>query len=161
MKQYTKLFILTAFFFFFCLGAEYSGPRFAIYLVKEHYTSLENTELEPVPLLTEHDIVSYEWNNHLVNLNESGAAKIPKEGGKEFIVVVEGQRCYRGAFWSSVFSSSYPYPIIDVIKRDGAINIERAYPSAKFATGDDPRSDIRIKQALESMGKLKNAEPGA
>lgn len=136
-------------------------PRFALYLVKAHHAEVAKTELENEPLLTEQDIVSYDWQTHTMTLTEAGEKKIPKTlgtGGKEFMIVADGRRCYRGAFWTSFSSISYPDPIIDVVQRGRTVRIQRAYPSERFTTGQDPRPDKRIRQVLEALGKIKNAE---
>lgn len=114
--------------------------------------------------MSEQDIVSYDWQTHTMTLTKSGEKKIPQMKavgtfGKEFIVVADGQRCYRGAFWCSFSSVGYNHPIIDVANGGRTVQIQRAYPSAKFATGDDPRPDKRIHQVLEALGKLEDAEP--
>jgi hypothetical protein len=149
-----------------CSGSEGTKPRFALYLVKAHHAEMKQSELESEPLLTEQDIVSYDWPTHTIALTKSGEKKIPDikavgTGGVEFVIVADGQRCYRGAFWASLSSQSHGEPVIDVLRRGRTLQIQRAYPDASFAVGDDPRSDPRILQALEAAGKIKKAQPTA
>jgi len=144
-------------------GADQVQPRFALYLVKAHDAEIAKTELESQPLLTEQDIVSYDWQTHTMTLTESGEKKFPAMKdmgtyGKEFVIVADGQRCYRGAFWHPASSVSHSDPVIETFHQGRAVQIQRAYPSDKFATGDDPRPDKRIRQVLEALGKIKNAE---
>jgi len=52
-------------------------------------------------------------------------------------------------------------PVIDVSRLDAQtrqIRIERAYPSAKFGRGADPRFDNRIRKVLEETGKLRHSK---
>lgn len=95
--------------------SDFVAPRFGLYLVKKHHAELEKTELEAEPLLTEKDIVSYDWASHSVELTEEGRKKAPsarRMRGKAFVIVGDGQRCYRGAFWTPVSSRSHPSPVI-------------------------------------------------
>ncbi len=80
--------------------------------------------------------------------------------GKAFVVVADGQRCYLGAFTCSASSLSLSLPVINLVPlpkevpTENSIRIDRAYPSAEFTRGEDPRCDVRIKSALEALGKL-------
>ena len=52
------------------------------------------------------------------------------------------------------------FPVINVLSPDapiesGQIQIERAYPTAQFGEGTDPRFDDRVKKVLEEPAKLK------
>ena len=158
MKKLILICMSVLFFFSFSLKADEKTPSFAIYLVKEPNEKIENAILESIPLITDKDIISYEWKDHIITLTEEGAKKIPDKWGDEFIIVANGQRCYQGMFWSSLLSSIYSKPIINVFRKTNVIKIKRAYPSEKYARGTDPRSDERIKNALEALGKLKNSE---
>jgi hypothetical protein len=145
------------------LDTEALHPRFALYLVKTPHAEIAKTELESQPLLTEQDIVSYDWQTHTITLTESGEKKIPDTKavgtwGKEFLIVADGQRCYLGAFWISLSSIGHNNPIIDVAQRGPVVQIQRSYPSDRFATGDDPRPDKRIRRALEALGIITNVK---
>jgi hypothetical protein len=74
-----------------------------------------------------------------------------------FVAVADGQRIYLGAFGTMLSSSSSPVPTILVDFRDftNSLTIDRAYPSAGFASGPDPRPDERIRVALAELKKLK------
>jgi hypothetical protein len=137
-------------------------PRFALYLVRTPHADIAKTELESTPAFTEDDIVAYDWPTHIVSLTESARKKLPSvqavgTGGKQFVIVVDGQRCYRGAFWISYSSIGTLDPVIDVTQLGTTVRIERAYPSGTVATGDNPRSDPFIKRVLVSLRKITQA----
>ena len=142
-------------------------PRLVIYYAKDREldTDLEKVELRDYQLLTEKHIVSYDWDTHTITLTKEGIQRIPASSligvrGRSFVIVADGERCYLGAFWSSFSSISCPVPVINILKpgapiESGTIQIERAYPTARFGTGADPRFDERIKKVLEETGKLR------
>ena len=141
-----------------CQGVRGDGPRLAIFLVQKASPDLNKIELQDAPLLTDEDIVSYNWRDHVLVLTDEGFGKLPtSEGvgvyGKPFIVVADGTRCYLGAFWTGFSSVIHPNPVIDVSFRaeEKIVTIQRAYPSANFARGDDPRSDTRILKVLTQL----------
>jgi hypothetical protein len=137
-----------------------TGPRIAIYLVTKPSALLENVELAPVPLLTEDDIVSFKWLQQQIVLTDEGFSKIPSSSqvgvnGKPFVVVVDGHRCYLGAFWTGISSVASPNPVIDVLRaKDNIITILRAYPQSQFGAGPDPRADQRLQKALTELKKI-------
>jgi hypothetical protein len=149
-------------------------PRLAIYYSKEkkhdNNVSLEKVELDDYQLLTEKHIVSYDWDTHTITLTKEGIQKIPASSligvrGRSFVIVADGERCYLGAFWTSFSSISCPVPVINILRLDapiesGQIQIERAYPTAQFGIGADPRFDNRIKKVLEETGKLRYSKSG-
>jgi hypothetical protein len=146
------------------------APRLVIYYAKENDLdiNLEKVELRDYKLLTEDHIESYDWDTHTITLTKEGSRRIPSSSlrgvrGRSFVIVADGQRCYLGAFWSSLSSTSCPVPVINILRQNpyesGKIQIERAYPSAKFGQGEDPRFDERIKKVLEETGKLTYSKP--
>ena len=149
-----------------CLPREV--PRFAMYYVKEDRddTSLEEVVLDDYRLMTEQDIVDYDWDTHTITLTKEGVQRIPASStvgvrGRSFVVVADGQRCYKGAFWTSFSSIGCPLPVIDVLRLNNQtrqVRIERAYPTAKFGQGADPIFDDRIRKVLEETGKLRHSK---
>ena len=142
----------------FC-GAEQPRPRFALYLTNSDEAELAKKELVNPPLLTEQDIVSYDWPKHALTLTGAAEKKLRKldvgVGGREFVTVADGQRCYVGAFWTSFSSLGHAHPVVIVSSEGPVFPIERAYPTAEFAQGEDPRGDPRILRVLTAIGKLK------
>jgi len=117
------------------------------------------------PLISAADIISYDFANHVIRLGPEALARIPQPPveGTPFIVVVNGERIYLGAFTTGESSMTFGVPQIMVDRRSLVTNqppdilvIERAYPSPSFGVGPDPRGDQRIKTALAALHKLKN-----
>lgn len=149
---------------------KFSPARFELYPAKSNSPAAPYAELETPAILTDRDIVSYDWATHSIALTEVGEKRIfdykkrrvwasdrwvSSLPGKEFIVVADGQQCYRGAFWERIWSQSHGEPVIDVYRRTGTITIQRCYPQS-FTFGSDPRNDPRIAKLLKELGKLRN-----
>ena len=97
-----------------------------------------------------------------MKLNPEAIKRLPRPtaSGTPFVVVVNDERIYLGAFYSSISSIPCQAPVIVVDgrisdpKQSGYIlSIERAYPPDK-GVGQDMRSDERIKTVLGKLGKL-------
>ena len=84
------------------------------------------------------------------------ALAVPVDG-LPFVVRVGDETIYRGALWTPISSLSYEGIVImqpfDPAGR--TVRLELGYPSPQFARGEDPRSDGRIRAALEQAGKLR------
>jgi hypothetical protein len=140
---------------------------FSLYLLAqdtspEQLAILSHLELEENRLLSINDIVSYRQATHEIELTTTGYNRIAglwvPVDGKAFAVCVNGQPIYAGAFWVGYSSLSFDGIVIDVIrasKEHPVLQIQLGYPGPAFFHGDDPRSDLRILQALEQAGKLK------
>jgi len=142
-------------------------PAFAIYTLAEsldprvliHGTGAwAQATISPTPLITEADILNYDFGTHTLRLTPEALARLPRPpaSGKPFVVVTEGQRIYLGVFTTCLSSMSFAVPSITVDGRmihtnqsPTAIVIDRAYPTAQFGGGADPRGDPRIRRALE------------
>jgi len=143
-----------------------SIPVFAIYPSADRAdrapSSIDKIQLLSQPLITDSDILEYRWTSHELLLTENAKKKLQSIDqqtlrGKLFVVMVHGERCYQGAFWLTIWSSSYPKPVIELDKIFRAqFVIERAYPTAKFAEGNDPRNNENVYAALVKVGKLKD-----
>lgn len=85
-----------------------------IYLVQEksssandNKTDVNEYELEEEPLLSESDILSYNWQTHCIELKNNG--NIDRDLlRRQFVVMADGERIYSGAFWSNIFSMIPP-----------------------------------------------------
>lgn len=117
---------------------------------------LPELALSEAPLLTVSDFVTYSWKDHSFVLTPQAQRRIPGRVdpfGRPFVAVADGKRLYLGAFWSVLSSVAFPNPVI-VIDEPGARRIERAYPTARFGKGEDPRENPLIKEAFRKHGKL-------
>jgi len=144
-----------------------SRPAIGIYIVTDHpkgipfeKTPLADFTLAAEPLVSEADIFTYDWGTHTIRVNRQAVADrvLNRKGpGGHFVVVVDGQRLYRGAMVSMLTSIVPSVPIINV-----GLTADQWQP--KFAIriypppGDaaDPRSDDRLKRALLALNKLSN-----
>lgn len=147
-----------------------AGEGFAIYLPAQDIKASQVTDvnaLQPArePLVSIDDIVSYAESTHEIVLtpqaynrlaDELGVAKVPTSG-KVFIVCVDRQPVYWGAFWPIYSSQSFNGIIITtpLMVNSNTIQITQGYPSASFFRGTDLRSDPTILQSLCQAGKLK------
>jgi len=144
-----------------------NGEPFELYLIDDAEmtgTDLLNDDLEDLPLIEEpflstEDIVSYMWGTHAINLTEEAYLKVVvifSQGipvtGIPFVIVSYDERIYAGAFWSLASSVSFDGVVI-LQPFDPAgqpLFITLGYPTADFFTGEDPRGDPRLRQALEN-----------
>lgn len=138
-------------------------PHVDDFLTKSEPVLSDEDDLEPVPVLSDKDILAYEWETHTMTLVPSAIERLPRPGagGIQFVVVADGERCYAGAFWSSMSSMGCSLPVIRVDRLvdpppEGSLRIDWGYPGRKRSIDerDDPRSDPRVKKCLEELGKL-------
>jgi hypothetical protein len=82
---------------------------------------------------------------------------MPSVHGAPFVIVVNKEPVYVGAFWTNISSISASVPVVlyDHTRKSKRFRIDRAYPSAKFAVGEDPRSSAKIRDVLNKLGLLK------
>jgi hypothetical protein len=144
---------------------------FGIYLLAEDRaaTDLQATDpatlaLQDEPLIGLADIVSYDANNHVIELTADAYRRLMdvfprpvRVDGIPFVVAAGGEAIYQGALWTPASSLSYDGVIImEPMDPEGrTIGIALGYPSPIVYTGDDPRGEARILQALEAAGKLR------
>ncbi len=143
-----------------------SGGGLEFYLVRgnnQKYTGenvdLSSLELENEPLLSKADIVSYNWDLHGIKIKNTG--KISNELlQSRFVVVVDGEKIYQGAFWSAIYSMIPPRIAVYLDSLDlkseylilslGSWNIGgEIQPNVKAAL-----DEFKAKEALEREGKL-------
>lgn len=148
-----------------------SKYRFAIYLVadaidagKPDEIALEQLHLAPEPIVTEKDMLGYEWDQHTLKLPAGVRERIPAPSvwGAPFVVVADSERCYLGAFWTHVSSymPSLPMAYVDPIsaRLDPKDTIRIEAPPINGVK--DPRADQRIRKVLESLGFVKPTRAG-
>jgi hypothetical protein len=140
---------------------------FAIYLLVENISpqipaNLDLVELSSQPILSSEDILSYTAATHEIEMTTEGyraisALSVPVTG-LSFVVCVNHQPIYAGSFWPAYSSISFDGIVIDPIlatEEHPVIAIQLGYPGTDFYSALDPRSDLRILQALDGAGKLK------
>lgn len=152
-----------------CKGQD--GGDFGIYLLGEDRpatqladSDLETIEVQDRPVVSMNDIVSYDRDSHRMQLTEDAYHRVQelfpipvRVDGIPFVVRVGDEAIYAGAFWTPLSSLSYdgviiPQPFGD---QDNVIELALGYPSPLAFTGDDPRGEPRIIEALSKAGKLK------
>jgi hypothetical protein len=116
---------------------------------------LERLVLDSTPILSDEDIRLYQWSGHVLNLYDEQAfldrlPSVPTHG-LPFVVMVNGERIYLGAFWTSFSSLSTELPVIDVFLPPLAI--KPGYPWDQVQD-PDPRNDPRIRSVFKVLGKL-------
>jgi len=149
-------------------GEPPEGEGFAIYLLAQDIPVskmpiVSHLELADKPLLTLGDIVSYSRETHEIELTARACEKLLEidvpMNGKAFVVCVDRQPVYWGAFWSylsSVYFGGVTIYIHPPLFSDRhTIQLKLGYPSESFYSGGDPRSDPKVIRSLEQAGKLR------
>ena|SRR5215475_284118 len=110
------------------------------------------------------DIIAYDFSKHAMKLKPEALKRLPSRPPAEgipFVVVVNGERIYPGAFYSNISSLSFHLPVIMVDRRGldptfpaDILLIENGIPPQSSALGNDLRSDVRVRDALANLKKL-------
>ena len=166
MKKYL---LLTLLVLLCCLGTACrpaQAGEFSLYLVDGLTTAeavqgdLQTLPLAAEPLLTAGDIKWYDFETHEMELTRAAYKRIQgvfpmpvRVDGIPFVVRAGEETVYMGAFWTPVSSLSFDGVVImEPWEKDvRVIRIGVGYPTSDFAASD-PRSDPRIRQALETDG---------
>ena len=123
-----------------------SEEGFDIYL-------LESDEL----VISDLEIISYNKTSHKIILTDVGVEKIKDLqvplNGTSFVIKVEGEEIYRGAFWSPISSLIYHGVVIETVVTNNSVKIEAGYPSSHFQ-GKDPRANPKMFDYLNRVGKM-------
>lgn len=140
-----------------------SGFRFAIYptvgsidVQSALGMNIDDIPLEDSPIITEKDITSYVWRDHIIHLTDgkktSERIQAATTGDRRllrpFVLVCSGERIYVGAFVSML--SSF-LPSCPVIRAD----MERVSLEIKQYAERDLRNDPRIRKALKKADIVK------
>ena len=142
------------------------GEEFAIYLTKEdippaQMEALSHVELADQSIIGINDIITYNEQTHELKLTQSAFERISQlevpTSGKSFLVCVDKNPVYWGAFWTPMSSQSFdgvtiwkPYSSSEPY----IVTLELGYPSSSFYGGEDPRNRPEIISAFEKAGKL-------
>lgn len=113
--------------------------------------------LEKRPLLTHRDVRAYHWKTHTLVLTAAAKKRLQKRWlsllGRTFVVTVNGKRLYAGLVFSSFYSSTRKVPV--AIPTSQGLRIERAYPTARYAAGPDPRPQAAVKKVFAHLRRLR------
>jgi hypothetical protein len=139
---------------------------FAIHLTEgnispEQMPALRQADIEETPVISLDDIITYNSQTHELKLTTSAYEDISglevPVSGRSFVVCVDGEPIYWGAFWTSISSISFDgVVILKPLNSQGAkvITLELGYPSPSFFDGEDPRNDPEVIKSFEIAGKL-------
>jgi hypothetical protein len=149
-----------------CNISNSKSEGFAIYLTREdippsRMEALRHVDLLDQPIISVKDIITYNAQTHEMKLT-SGAfdriydLDIPVTG-KSFMVCVNKEPIYCGAFWTPISSISFdgvtimkPYNT----REHSIIVLELGYPSSSFYDGEDPRNNDKVLEAIQRDSKL-------
>ena len=167
--QVSVMLLLTVLVLTSCVPAPAGG--FSVYLLADDgpatellQVDLQDLQLQEEPILSADDVIAYSWESHDIELTPEAFGRIrqlfakPLEvRGIPFVVSVDTDRIYAGAFWTPASSTSFDGVVIPqpLDPQQHAVGIELGYPSPEAFTGRDPRSDQRILRSLEARGKLR------
>jgi hypothetical protein len=145
------------------------GEGFAIYLTKDDIPPsqmevLSRVELADQSIIGINDIISYNEQTHELKLTQSAFERISQlevpTSGKSFLVCIDNNPVYWGAFWTPISSQSFdgvtiwkPYSSSEPY----IVTLELGYPSSSFYGGKDPRNKPEIIGAFKKAGKLITA----
>jgi hypothetical protein len=162
----TALFWVVALLTITSLAALPKRSTFAIYLIADPVDARtfarqgqwKKLPLAGAPIISDADILAYDFSKHAMRLRPEALKRLPRPPveGTPFVVVVNGERIYPGAFYTNVSSISCELPVIVVDRATPSADvllIERAYPES-IASGKDLRSDVRVRDALGKLKKL-------
>ena len=151
-------------------GVTYAaGEGFAIYLTRDdvpvsQMEALSHVAIADTPVIGPDDILVYNWRLHDIALTPEAYERIyamrPPTNGTSFVVCVDRQPVYWGAFWPMYSSQSFDGVVIPVCPPisvyNSGISIQPGYPGSMAGTSqDDPRDAPDVKAALQAAGKLK------
>jgi hypothetical protein len=153
-----------------CSAPNHEG--FAIYLTKGdippvQMPALSHVDIAEQPVIAMNDIIAYNAKTHEITLTANAFARISSlevpVRGKSFVVCIDRNPIYWGAFWTPVSSISFDGVTIwkPLNSQDPKnIKLELGYPSSSFYGGEDPRNNAEVIKSLEQAGKL-TAVPSA
>ena len=158
------------------ISDEGDGSRRFDSLRPENYP-LDGLILDETPLLTDADVVGYDWRKHEIHLKPGVRQRVlggikPSVWGVPFALVAGDEPVYLGAFWTGASSHSANMPTISVDPwqwslpkeepnhlPENAIRIENSRVLKPGEKPGDPRANPRLRQALDRAGKLLDLRP--
>jgi hypothetical protein len=149
-----------------CCYPTSKGEGFAIYLTEDDISPvqipvLNHVDITKQPIIAINDIEIYHANTHEITITSNAFDRISglevPVTGKSFVVCVDKNPIYCGAFWTPVSSISFDGVTIWKplnSQESKVIRLELGYPSSFFYGGDDPRNNPEILKSLKQAGKL-------
>lgn len=142
------------------------GEGFAIYLTQKdippaQMEALSHVDIAEQPIISMNDIITYNAQTYELKLTTSAFERISQlevpVRGKSFVVCVDREPIYWGAFWTPVSSISFDgvtiwKPLSS--QEPHVITLQLGYPSSSFYGGEDPRNNSEVMMSLEQAGKL-------
>jgi len=126
---------------------------------------LAKLKLNAKPILSDADIVWYDWEKHSFLLTSEARKRLPRPPlrGLPFVVVADGRRCYLGTFWTPL-SSFAPNRGIPVILMFGGKHFSRAPGDAIRIRGGvarytKDRPGSIVGNSLREEGQIKSTDP--
>ena len=133
--------------------------------VHEGLNNINDLIIQDKPILTEQDIISYNWQNHEIVLTKDyinrnienrktrqiggGSELLNTEDLDQFVIMVEGKRIYAGGFPLSPLRSQFNPEVL--IEDTGNNQVSVRY----LGKSDDPRKSQIIHDVFKELGKLK------
>ncbi|HSQ76252.1 MAG TPA: hypothetical protein VLT13_11880 [Bacteroidota bacterium] len=118
---------------------------------------LNDLRLADAPFLTLQDIRTYNWTTHEFAVTaqvDSHLAILRRTlgptGGIPWVLTVDDERIYLGAFWYAHSSLMPQVPFIDL----SPLGPNRIWRDYSHGTGSDQRADPRIYRVLKNAGVL-------
>jgi len=141
---------------------ETKSEGFAIYLTRKdippaQMEALSHVDLSDQPIISVEDIITYNAQTHTSNAFDRVYALDVPVTGKSFMVCIDKEPIYWGAFWTPI--SSISFDGITILKpyntqEQNTIVLELGYPSSSFYGGEDPRNNAKVLESLVITGKL-------
>ncbi|MBN1153142.1 MAG: hypothetical protein JXA58_08020 [Dehalococcoidia bacterium] len=154
------------------LAATGCGPDesdgFAIYLTRHNVPpaqmeALSHVDIADEPIISMGDVVAYDEASHEMQLTQQAFDRLVKlevpVSGTSFVVCVDSQPVYWGAFWTPISSQSFDGVTIwqPLGTRDPTmVQLQLGYPAAEAYEGQDPRNAPDVLCALQEAGKLQS-----
>jgi hypothetical protein len=157
-----------------CTTENNLGEGLKFYLLKDSSITAHQVDsidindliLADQPLLTYKDIIYYAWSEHTFVIDSANVVVIQDlcknngtynakfSGGIPFVVTVDKERIYLGAFWYGFSSLAPVFPYIDALFMNGQPTILKIRKSSAYKQSD-LRNDPRIYNTLAIHGLIK------
>jgi hypothetical protein len=125
-----------------------------------------NQKLKATPLITNEDVLNYEWTNHEITITQSAFTKVKNYRDKTFaiyplVLTINGERIYGLFYKYAILARGCETTLItesglgNVPKNGGAnFSIVHGQVYDRSTLSKDPRGDKRIYDYLKSTGRL-------